>query len=285
MLYKYFMFDKPPKIFAHVSALHDKNFVVPEYILNKQDDTVNLFHRFCPHRMYPLAEPGFHVEEITCKFHGLQWDKNGIPINNSKKLNCGTATVGRSGLVFKDFIEPDHRWVDDLEKETTLVYSHSLQGKSEGSWLWLMDAEADYLHVQKNGIHPRLSEQIDLDNTVMDQGDGWIFQEHTPGWWSIYIYPYTFVEHKNGCLSVNTIIPADKNTEWKFEWITQFYYAPNVSHSDRTEFETLETVFKEDVAAIEKIKTKFFPVIESQSKYEQHCIHWGKWVQEHLIKD
>lgn len=279
------MFDKPPKIFAHVSALHDKNFVVPEYILNKQDDTVNLFHRFCPHRMYPLAEPGFHVEEITCKFHGLQWDKNGIPINNSKKLNCGTATVGRSGLVFKDFIEPDHRWVDDLEKETTLVYSHSLQGKSEGSWLWLMDAEADYLHVQKNGIHPRLSEQIDLDNTVMDQGDGWIFQEHTPGWWSIYIYPYTFVEHKNGCLSVNTIIPADKNTEWKFEWITQFYYAPNVSHSDRTEFETLETVFKEDVAAIEKIKTKFFPVIESQSKYEQHCIHWGKWVQEHLIKD
>jgi hypothetical protein len=279
------MFIKSPKIFAHLSALPDKNFVISEYILNKQGNIVNLFHRFCPHRMYPLADPGTHIDSITCKFHGFQWDANGIPINNSKKLNCGTATVGRSGLIFKDFIEPAHQWVDDLEKETTLVYSHSLQGKSEGSWLWLMDAEADYLHVQKDGIHPRLSEQIDLDNVVMDQGDGWIFQEHFPGWWSLYIYPYTFVEHKKGCLSVNTIVPADKNIEWKFEWITQFYYAPDVPHNDRIEFETLETVFREDVAAIEKIKTKFFPVTESLSKYEYHCIHWGRWIRENLIKD
>ena len=279
------MFNHPPKIFAHISALKNKNFVVPEFILNKQDNVVNLFHRYCPHRMYPLADPGTQVEEITCKFHGLKWDKTGIPINNDKNIKCGIAEVGRSGLIFKNFTEPNHQWVDDLEKETDLVYSHSFQGKSKGSWLWLMDAEADYLHVQKDGIHPRLSEQIDLDNVVMDQGDGWIFQEHTVGWWSIYIYPYTFVEHKKGCLSVNTIIPADKNIEWNFEWITQFYYAPNISHSDRIEFETLETVFKEDVTAIEKIKTKFFPVVKSLSKYEQHCIHWGSWVQKQLIKN
>jgi phenylpropionate dioxygenase-like ring-hydroxylating dioxygenase large terminal subunit len=279
------MFKKPPKIFAHASALHDKNFVVPEYILNKQDDTVNLFHRFCPHRMYPLHEPGDQVEEITCKFHNFKWSSNGTPINNNKKLGCGNADIGKSGLVFKNFVEPDHHWVTDLAQEQNLEYSHSYTGTSKGSWLWLMDAEADYLHVDAGFIHPRLSSQINSFESIMDEGDGWIYQEHTPGWWSVYIYPYTFIEHKIGCLSVNYITPNDKNTEFGFTWITQFYYDPQISSEVKAEFETLETVFKEDVAAVELQKGKYFPLMQAINRCENHCVHFGKWFKVNRLSD
>ena len=157
------MFKNPPKIFAHQSALKNGNFVLPEVILNKSDNDITLFHRFCPHRMYPLHNTGDHVQTITCKFHGFEWDKDGAPVNNNKKLKCGTASIGRSGLVFKDFIEPDHQWVNDLEKENQLVYSHSCRGKSKGSLLWLMDSEADYLHIYCGQVHPLLSSIIDLE--------------------------------------------------------------------------------------------------------------------------
>lgn len=284
MLYKYFMFSNPPKIFAHISSLDDKNFVVPEYILNKQDNTVNLFHRYCPHRMYPLANPGTHVEEITCKFHGLRWDKNGKPINNTKKLSCGTASVGKSGLIFKNFKEPNHQWVDDLAKEKNLVYSHCYQGQSNGSWLWLMDAEADYLHVQANGIHPTLSTIINLEDVVMDQGDGWILQTHKPLWWSLYIYPFTFIEHSPGCLSVNSVSPDNIDSEFGFTWVTQFYYDDSVSPSQRAIFETLEQVFREDVQAAELQKGNYFPLMKPMNRYEDHCVHFGNWIQKNRLK-
>ena len=108
------MFKNPPKILAHVSSVNKSNFVTPEYILNKGDNRINLFHRFCPHRMYPLADLGTHVQNIHCKFHAFEWDKNGVPLNNNKKLHCGQADIGKSGLIIKDFVEPDHKWVDDL---------------------------------------------------------------------------------------------------------------------------------------------------------------------------
>ena len=184
------MFTNPPKIFAHVASVSQGNFVLPEVILNKSHNEINLFHRFCPHRMYPLHTPGEHVLNIVCKFHNFEWDKDGVPVNNTKKLKCGTAEVGRSGLIYKNFVEPNHKWVDDLANETELVYSHSLQGESKGSWLWLMDAEADLLHLYKGGIHPFLSQQIELSDIVTDQGEGWILQNHPSGWW-LYIFPFT----------------------------------------------------------------------------------------------
>ena len=143
-----YMFTTSPKIFAHKSAIETHNFVIPEYILNKGQDEVNLFHRFCPHRMYPLAVPGTHVDEINCEFHDFKWTSTGIPINNDRKLSCGKASVGRSGLIFKNFIEPNHIWVDNLAKETSLEYSHSMQGTSTGSWLWMMEIQADLLHIR-----------------------------------------------------------------------------------------------------------------------------------------
>jgi hypothetical protein len=276
------MFHTTPKILAHVSSLKNGNFVVPEYILNNNTDTaVNLFHRHCPHRRYPLAEPGSHVNNITCKFHNFQWDKNGVPLNNDKKLSCGKADVGRSGLVSIDWEEPTHHWVDDLSKETNLTYSHSITGTSTGSWLWLMDAEADLLHVYNQGIHPFLAQQINLEDIEMDQGDGWILQNHPTGWW-LYIFPYTFVEYGNpGLVMVNTVTPADAKSEYGFNWITQFYYDNNVATPERKYiFETLETVFEEDVKAAELQKGNYFPLMKAMNRYENHCVHFGKWVKD-----
>ena len=278
------MFDLTPKIFAHIAAVKEKNYAVPDFILNKGSDSVNLFHRHCPHRMYPLADPGTHVAEINCKFHNFNWAQDGTPLDNPKKLVCGRADVGRSGLIFKDFVEPDNHWVDDLAQEQNLVYSHCYQGESKGSWLWLMDAEADLLHVYRNGIHPFLSQQIDLNDIVQEQGDGWILQNHPDGWW-LYVFPYTFVEYgRPGCVMVNTVVPNDPETEYGFKWITQFYYDASVSPNQRMIFETLETVFKEDVAASELQKGNYFPLMKAMNRYEDHCVHFGNWFRQHKRK-
>lgn len=275
-----YMFTTSPKIFAHKSAIETRNFVIPEYILNKGQDEVNLFHRFCPHRMYPLAVPGAHVDEINCEFHDFKWTSAGIPINNDRKLSCGKASVGRSGLIFKNFIEPNHIWVDNLAKETSLKYSHSMQGTSTGSWLWMMEIQADLLHIRsgKGAIHPLLSAETNLDEVDMNEGDGWVLQTCSTGWW-LCIYPFTFIEWSKGCLAINYTIPKDKNNEFGFNWITQFYYDSSITEEKRKNFETLEDVFKEDVGAVEKQKGKWFPLISAVSRLEEHCIHFGKWVK------
>ena len=276
--------NTPPRIFAHKNIVNKGNFVLPDYILNKGNDGVNLFHRYCPHRMYPLHTPGEHVDEINCRLHNFTWSKDGTPVNNPKKIHCGTTTTGRTGLVFKNFEEPDHAWVDELATETNLVYSHSFQGESKGNWLWLMDAEADLLHVYNGGIHPILSAQVDINDVTTDQGDGWIIQNHPDGWW-LYVFPFTFVEYgRPGCLMVNTVIPDDINSEYGFKWITQFYYDPSVSANTRIVFKTLETVFREDVETAELQKGDYFPLMKAFNRYEDHCVHFGKWVTENKIK-
>jgi nitrite reductase/ring-hydroxylating ferredoxin subunit len=276
------MLKKFPKILAHSSSLNSGNFVTPEYIINKSSNNINLFNRYCPHRMYPLADPGTTVKEITCKFHGFQWSQDGEPINNQRNIHCGSATVGRSGLIFKNFVEPDNRWVDDLSKETDLKFSHCLQGKSSGSWLWMMDIQADLLHIWKNGIHKDLAAVTNLDDIEMDQGDGWILQTCSTGWW-LFVYPFTFVEWSSGCVSVNYTIPDDANNEFGFTWITQFYYNNNVAADKRAEFETLEDVFHEDVKAIESQKGKYFPLMESTNRLEDHCLHYGQWIRDNRL--
>jgi hypothetical protein len=273
------MFISIPKIFAHVSSVDKGNFVLPEIILNKSNEGVNLFHRFCPHRMYPLHNIGEHVENIVCNFHKFEWDKNGNPLNNPKKLKCGTAEVGRSGLVFKNFVEPNHYWVDDLANEINLEYSHITQGTSTGSWLWMMEIQSDLLHIRtgEDAIHPWLSSIENLDVVAMEEGDDWILQSCSTGWW-LFIYPFTFVEWSKGCVSVNYTIPKDKNNEFGFDWITQFYYDPVTTIERRHVFEKLEDVFHEDVVAIEKQKGPWFPLMKSENRLENHCIHYGKWV-------
>lgn len=274
------MFKTIPKILAHQSSMNMGNFVVPEYILNKGSETkANLFHRYCPHRMYPLSNVGETVQNIVCKFHGFEWAKDGTPINNDRKLGCGKADIGKSGLIFKDFIEPDHYWVDNLASETNLEYSHTTQGTSIGSWLWMMDIQADLLHIRQgeDTVHPWLSSIEELDAVIMEEGSGWILQTCSTGWW-LFIYPFTFVEWSKGCVSINYTIPKDKNNEFGFDWVTQFYYDSTTTTDRRSIFEKLEDVFHEDVEAVEKQKGPWFPLIKSESRLEDHCIHYGKWV-------
>lgn len=273
-----------PIAMAHKSVLDLGNYVLPDYILSGNSSQATLFHKNCPHRMYPLHEPGQIVQEIHCKFHNFNWDKFGVPIDNNKKLVCGTADIGKSGLVLKNFQEPEHKWVNDLAAEQNLKYSHFFSGESTGSWLWLMDAEADLLHVWRNGIHPFLAQQIKLSDLKLDQGDGWIYQEHPDGWW-VYIFPYTFIEYgKPGKLAVNRVFPKDPKSEFGFNWITQFYYEETVHPNDRLIFETMEKVFKEDVEAAERQVGPYFPLMKSDTVYESHCLHFGKWYRENVNK-
>ena len=277
---KYSMFNNPPKILAHKSSLTSGNFVLPEYILNKGKDGVNLFHRYCPHRMYPLHSVGEHVKEITCKFHNFKWSEDGTPINNPKKLNCGTADIGHSGLLFKNFVEPDHQWVKDLANENHLQYSHSMTGSSKGSALWMMEIQTDLLHINHRGVHPRLSTLVNLDNVKMYEGDNWVLQTHSDGWWLI-VYPWTFIEWSPGCLGINTVTPNDASSEFGFTWLTQFYLNPSIPEEKKIEFATLEDVFREDVQAVEQQKGKHFPLSVSVDRLEDHCVHFGKWVNHH----
>ena len=275
------MFKNPPKILAHVSSVREKNFVTPEYIINKTNDKIQLFNRYCPHRMYPMHNPGDEVEEIQCNFHGFKWNKNGIALNNDREIKCETAILGNSGLIFTNFVEPNHSWVDDLKNEKNLQYSHTVTGKSDGSWLWMMEIQADLSHIRKdkNGIHPWLSNIEDLDNVKMENGDDWILQTCSTGWW-LFIYPFTFIEWSKGCLSINYTTPKNSFDEYGFEWNTQFYYNSKVKRDRRIIFEKLEDVFREDVLAIEKQKGKYFPLMKSSNKYEDHCVHFGQWVMK-----
>ena len=276
------MFNNPPKILGHTSALANGNFVTPEYILNSNIKEVNLFHRYCPHRMYPLSNIGETVQNIVCKFHGFEWTKDGIPVNNDKKLSCGKAQVGKSSLVFKDFAEPEHQWVDDLANETRLEFSHVRTGKSNGSWLWMMEIQADLLHIRRGEdvVHPNLAEATNLDDVEMDQGDGWILQTCSTGWW-LFIYPYTFIEWSPGKLAINYTTPNDPNNEFGFTWHTQYYFNPEITEKDRESFEFfVEDVFHEDVETIEMQKGKWFPLMKAVNRLEKHCIHFGKWVAD-----
>jgi len=279
------MFKNPPKIFAHMSAVKNGNFVTPEFILNNGDTCINLFRRYCPHRMYPLSKPGEILDAITCNFHGLQWNKNGQPTNNDMKLTCGSAIIGQSGLVFNNFNEPDHQWVNDLKNEKHLEFSHIYQGSSNGSWLWMMDIQADLLHIRsgENVVHPWLSSVEELEEITMDSGDDWIIQICSTGWW-LFIYPFTFIEWSKGCLSVNYTIPNDISKEFGFSWITQFYYDPTTTQEKRKIFEKLEDVFLEDVAVIEAQHGPYFPLVQSKNRLEDHCVHWGKWLQKNRIE-
>lgn len=275
------MFNSPPRIIAHRSVIKNGNFATPEYIVGEG----GVMNRFCPHRMYPIQEIGtFSSGNLTCNFHGFSWDKNGTPLNNTKQLKCRTFTEGKSGLLFKNFKEPAHSWIDDLANETNLEYSHCMQGYSKGSWLWMMEIQADLLHIRKgeHAVHPWLSSIENLDDVKMESGESWIIQSCSTGWW-LFIYPYTFIEWSPGCLAINYTTPDNVNEEFGFNWITQFYYDPSISPDRRSVFEKLEDVFQEDVHAIEKQKGKYFPIIKPYNRLENHCVHFGQWVKKNLL--
>jgi hypothetical protein len=282
------MFKNPPQILSHSSSLKTGNFASPDYIINKDGSEVNLFNRHCPHRAYPLALPGNIIEHnIVCKFHGFEWDKQGTPVNNNRNIKCGKAKIGRSGLIIKNFVEPNNFWVDNLASENNLEYSHARHGTSEkGSWLWMMEIQADLLHVRQGTdvIHPELSMITELDDIKMYDGDGWILQTCSTGWW-LSIYPFTFIEWSPGCVALNYTTPHNINNEFGFNWMTQYYFDKTTTTERREEFEHyIEPVFHEDVATIESQRGAYYPLKKSSNRLEDHCVHFGKWVEANLDK-
>lgn len=227
---------------------------------------------------YPIGEIGESIDKIVCKFHGFSFDNNGNPLNNDLFLKCqGNVKAGKSGLIFQNFNEENHKWVQDIiNVKDSLYYSHTRTGTSNGSFLWMMESGADLLHVRKGGIHPKLQNIVDMDNIIMDQGDGWAIQYWDHGWW-LFIYPYTFIEFSAGCLVINYTIPKSTNSEFGFDWATQFYYTKD-SAVDFANYLEIEENFIEDVQAIEKQKGTYFPLLKASSRFEDHCVHFGQWV-------
>lgn len=277
------MFRSPPKAVGHISAVKDKPFIGYEYIMSQSNGKVNLFNRTCPHRFYPIGDQLGPTDNITCKLHGFKYDCNGKPVNQHPyKLNCQSYNLGKSGIVFKNFVEPQHEWVDCIAKETNLEYSHSYTGKSEGSWLWLTEIEADLLHVHKDGIHPWLATEYDVNKIHLENGNGWVYQKHHSGFW-LFIFPYTFVEWAPGCLSLNSIFPGHKNSEWGYSWMTQIYYDPIVKQSDRDVFNRIDEVFIQDVKASEKQTVPYVPYSKAISPLEQQVQYFGEWFKDNVI--
>lgn len=275
------MFSKHPKVFSHKAVQEVGNYVTPNYIIGPN----SLFTRFCPHRLYPISEIGTVLTtSISCKLHGYEWNLNGIPINNQKTLHCKNYTLGRSGLLYNDFIEPNHKWVDDLANEKNLSYSHSYYGTSKGNWLWMMEIQADLCHIRTglDVVHPELSNITNLNDTILDSAEGWALQTCATGWW-LCIFPYTFIEYSKGCLAINYTVPYDYNNEFGFTWVSQFYFDPSVTTTKRNNFEKyFQDVFLEDLSAIEKYKHNYFPMKTSLNYLEKHVIELGTWVSQHL---
>lgn len=281
------MFKAPPQILGHISALKSGSLVTPKYIVANDEGRINLLNRMCPHRFFPIGEKGEVVQDITCKFHGFSFDVKGSPVNNSYKLPCTSGELGKSGLIIRNFKEPDHHWVTDLASETDLNYSHSMLGKSQGSWLWMHEVQIDLMHIRKGGIHPVLSQMVNMGATTLDEGENWIIQTYdigtAVGWW-LLIYPFTFIEWTKGCLAINSVVPNNIDEEYGFEWMTQFYYTDEITHAQKEVFELVEPVFHEDVAAIEQLQRPFSPLTRIENELEKHPYHFGQWVSRERNK-
>jgi nitrite reductase/ring-hydroxylating ferredoxin subunit len=289
------MFKKQPNVFAHVSALKNGNFVLQDKIIIKNDDSYDIKSRECPHRGYLMHEPGDQVNNVVCKLHGFAWDQTGKPIEKEPYCNHfykmhhhGTAELGKTGILFQNFKEPeDAEWVKILNEAPPMVYERSITESSNGSWLWLMEQMTDLLHVRQNGVHPRQSLETPLEEIKTDFGDGWAIQVYptcygSKGFW-LFIYPGFNIEYEPGRLLITRVTPNDINNEFGFTWSMQLYYSSDMGKTEKEDWEKCVEVYREDVKAIENIKRPFFPLKRTVNKWEDQMKHWGEWYTSNKI--
>lgn len=290
------MFKNNPNVLAHVSALRNGNFVLQDKIIVKNENSYEVKNRECPHRGYLMHEPGDMVNHVVCKLHGFAWDQSGRPLEKEpycshfyKLHHQGVADVGKTGILFQDFVEPENaEWVKILSEAEGLEYSHGVGGTSNGSRLWLMEQMTDLLHIRQNGVHPRQSLETPLDNMQTDFGDGWAIQIYptcygSKGFW-LFVYPGFNIEYEPGRLMITRVTPNDINSEYGFTWHMQFYYSPEIGKVEKEEWEKCVDVYREDIAAIENIKRPFFPLKRTVSKWEDQMKHWGEWYLANKLK-
>lgn len=292
------MFNNPPQIYGHKSALKNGNFVIEEGIILKSDNEYTLKSRECPHRGYVMHTPGEIVKNVVCKLHGFAWDSEGKPLSKEpycdhfyKLATHGRLEIGKTGLLVENLPDDDSEWMSELAKETDLEFNRSINGESSGSWLWMMEQLTDLLHIRQNGVHPRqsLETPLDKDHMILSMGDDYAVQNYKnvngiPGYW-VFIYPGFGVEFERGKLLITRIIPKNKNEEFGYRWEMQLYYAPWVDSIDREEWEKAVAVYLEDVAAVENIRRPFFPLKRMVSEWEVQMKHWGEWYLKKLKKE
>jgi nitrite reductase/ring-hydroxylating ferredoxin subunit len=295
------MFNNPPNIYAHVSALKNGHFVTEDQLILNNNGEYSIKSRECPHRGYLIQEPGDVVKTVVCKLHGFAWDSEGKPLDNAaepcrnhfyKLHHHGPLELGKTGLLFQNFKElPDSEWVQELSKITDLEFDRTVVGESKGSWLWMMEQLTDVIHLRQNGIHPRQSLETPLDGDHIEQflEEGCSVQKNTningtKGFW-VFIYPGYGVEFEPGKLLITRLVPNDINEEFGFRWELQTYYSPWVDKNEREEWEKSIEVYYEDIHAIEKIKRPYFPLKRMVNQYEEQMHHWGQWYKDNLKKD
>lgn len=289
------MFRNKPNILAHVSALKDNNFVLQESIIVKNNDVYDIKNRECPHRGYLISNPGETLNVLSCKLHGFSWKQDGSPMNEEpyckhfyKMQHQGQAILGDTGILFENFQEPkDQEWFKILCDSPELYYSHSVSGSSEGSWLWLMEQMTDLLHLIPEGIHPIQSIETPLDSIKVEFGDNWSIQMYTTrhgtkGFW-LFVYPGFNIEYEHGKLMICRVSPFDPKLEYGFTWHMQFYYADSIGSSEKTDWEKVIEVYKEDINAIENIRRPYFPLKKTVNKWEEQSKHWADWYLSNKI--
>jgi hypothetical protein len=294
------MFNNPPSIYAHKSALNNGHFVVEDEIILKNDNTYSLKSRECPHRGYIMQKTGDVIKNVICKLHGFAWDDCGKPLKNTvepcrnhfyKLHHHGDLELGQTGLLFKNFKEDlNVEWQRSLSQENELEFVKTVRGESTGSWLWFMEQLTDLLHIRQNGIHPRQSLETPLsaETMVISVGNNYAVQQYTnvnglPGYW-VFVFPGIGLEFEHGKLLISRTIPNDKNNEFGYSWELQFYYAPWVDKNERDEWEKCIEVYLQDIEAIEKIKRPYFPLKKMVNSWEEQMYCWGQWYLKNKIK-
>ncbi len=289
------MFKIKPNVLAHVSALKHNNFVLQDSIIVRNQNSYDVKNRECPHRGYLIGNPGDQLKILTCKLHGLSWNQDGNPFNQDTNCNHfykmhhkGQATLGRTGILYENFEEPrDQEWYKILCNSPELNYSHSVHGSSQGSWLWLMEQMTDLLHLIPGGIHPRQSLETPLNSIEVDFGNNWSIQMYTTsqgtkGFW-LFIYPGFNIEYEPGKLMICRVSPFNLEIEYGFTWHMQFYYSSDIDAIEKTDWEKVIEVYKEDIAAIENIKRPYFPLKKTINKWEAQSKHWAEWYKSNKI--
>jgi hypothetical protein len=283
------MFKNIPLILSHESSCDYGHFVTNDYIIFKdKEENYSLKDRACPHRAYLMHKPGDVVKQVECKLHGFCWDDEGKPANEEhfyKLAHKGEVTKGKSGLLFQNFTEPqDAEWVNTIGSEKNLRYTKSYTGHSNGSWLWLMDVNADLVHFRRNGVHPRQSLETPLDSLELLQGDSWCQQVSKSGFW-LFVFPFHQIDYEPGKLGITRNIPDNINNEFGFSWHTQIFYDDRIDSKNREIFEEqLVQVYLEDVEVVENTKRPFFPLRKGVNKWENHTLHWTDWYLKNKIK-
>lgn len=291
------MFKVKTNVLAHISALKNNAFVLQDKIVIKNNNVYEIKSRECPHRGYQMHTPGDMINNVVCKLHGFSWDNEGKPFNINpncshfyKMHHLGTAQLGRTGILFENFKEPeDANWVKILQQAPQMCYSHSVCGSSKGSRLWLMEQMTDLLHIRQNGIHPRQSLETPLETMETEFGEGWSLQVYptcygSKGFW-LFIYPGFNIEYEPGKLLITRVTPENENTEFGFTWHMQFYYSDNIDAVEKENWEKCIEVYREDIYAIENIKRPFYPLKKTINKWENQMKHWGEWYTNNLLKN